>query len=165
MRVLFPLLFVACSSPCLQARDAGLSGATVSDGTTTYTYGLFHWGKNNDCGPASITIDGTQQTPATTTPFHFAFCIPDPGSPGDTTIPVDGTHIVDLGVSGTDGVTTFTSDAPTAQTTASFAFHGLCADTRGTAFTISLSGALAGMQLPSTNLTLQLGGTVTVWGE
>jgi hypothetical protein len=149
---------------CRGVGDAGVSGATITVGSETFGYGGFDWGKNNDCGPESVTIQGRQVSPPSD--FGIGLCLPRPDDLGAAPVPLsDRTRIELRGAAAQAGGCTYqfsSSAAPSGTVT----FGGLCT-TAGAAFTMTLAGTVAGTRTcadagPAEPITLVLGGTALV---
>jgi hypothetical protein len=161
------LLLAACGNGAEECRgvgDAGVSGATITVGAETFAYGGFDWGKHNDCGTESITIQGRQITPPSN--FGIGLCLPRPDAIGAAPVSIADTSLIELrGAAAESAACTYQFSGPNAPS-GTVTFAGLCT-TEGAAFTVTFAASVDGTaNCPGADgpfgVTLLLGGTALV---
>ena len=159
--------------PCGAALDAGTSGATVTVGTP-FVFGDYTASQNNDCTPlggaVSVTVQGTQVTPAPGGPTGMVLCLPRPDDIDGDPIPLSDTMQVQVSIDifATDGPCQLRLDH-SAVPTGTITFKGFCTKA-GAVYGMTLAGAVGGFRSCPVNagppvetpVTLELGGGVAV---
>ena len=162
------MLLVGCgdddgNGECAGVGDAGVSGATIAADTMTFGYGNFDWGKHNDCGTESITIQGRQVSPPSD--FGIGLCLPNPDAIGSAAVSLADTSLVELRGASAQSSTCIYQFLSTATPTGTVTFGGFCT-TSGASFTVTFNGSVAGMKTCTgaapEGTTLTLGGTALV---
>jgi hypothetical protein len=167
-RLLLMVLLAGCGDDagpgeCTGVGDAGVSGATLAVDDTSFGYGNFDWGKHNDCGTESITIQGRQVSPPSD--FGLGLCLPDPSAIGAAAVSLADTSLVELRGASAQSASCIYQFLATATPTGTVTFGGFCTAS-GASFTLTFNGSVAGMKTCTGGapeaVTLALGGTALV---
>jgi hypothetical protein len=153
---LLVILLAGCpADPCTGPGNAVAVGAAATVTGETVQYGAFVWGLNNDCGPDSLTVVGTQQGGGT-----LNFCIVMPADVMSMEV-VDLVGVQQLGISGSlSGGCSFRRKVGGA-VAATATVSGFCTKA-GASWSLQLGGTVAGVKscpaATDSDVTITLGG-------
>jgi hypothetical protein len=144
--------------------DQTVSGATLAVDGTSFGYGDFIWGLNNDCGTSSVTIRGGQTSPASSS-FGIGVCIRNPGAIGGAAVSFADRSVIELvGASAEGGGCTYTP-ALDAAPIGTVTFEGFCT-TAGTIYKMTFDALVPGRRVcgggAPEGVSLDLAGTALV---